>query len=160
MLLNWLGITMDKMNKRGISTLLMILEIMVILISAYSIFSIASKYAGSETTNKIILSDDLKMMIDTLVGTPGEAVVQYPENVSKYTFVLSSSSISVFIKGEGDQKKIVRYFSLPEGYQAFGTLDGKNALCLAKEKRNIMLRECTEATKPEILQKVSGEQKP
>jgi len=149
-----------KMDKRAVSTLLMVLEIMVILISAYSIFSIASKFASSETNNKIILADDLKMMIDTLVGTPGEAVVQYPENVSKYTFVLSSSSVSVFIKGEGDQQKIVRYFSLPEGYQAFGTLDGKNNLCVAKEKKNIMLRECKEIVHTtETLQKVSAESK-
>ena len=135
---------MDKkiMNKKGITTLMMILEIIIILLASYSIFSLASKFASSETTNKIIIADDIKMMADTLVGTPGEAVVQYPGNVSKYTFILSSSSISVFIKGEGEQKKIVRYFSLPDGYQAFGTLEGKDTLCLTKEKKKIVLREC------------------
>src|SRR3989344_279940 len=135
---------MDKkiMNKKGITTLMMILEIIIILLASYSIFSLASKFASSETTNKIIIADDIKMMADTLVGTPGEAVVQYPGNVSKYTFILSSSSISVFIKGEGEQKKIVRYFSLPDGYQAFGTLEGKDSLCLEKEKKKIVLREC------------------
>lgn len=133
---------MARMDKKGITTLMMILEIMIILIAAYSIFSIASKYASSETTNKIIIADDLKMMVDTLIGTPGEAVVQYPEKVSKYAFILSSSSVSVFIKGEGEQKKIIRYFSLPVGYQAFGTLEGKDNLCLEKEKNKIMLREC------------------
>ncbi|MDP3698178.1 MAG: hypothetical protein Q8R47_01185 [Nanoarchaeota archaeon] len=145
----------NSMDKRGITTLMMILEIMIVLISAYSIFSIASKYASSETTNKIIIADDLKMMIDTLVGTPGEAVVQYPGNVSKYTFILSTSSVSVFIKGEGEQKKIIRYFSLPDGYQAFGTLEGKSDLCLEKEKKKIVLRECKQASeKPESLQKI------
>lgn len=131
-----------EMDKRGITTLMMILEIIIILLASYSIFSLASKFASSETTNKIIIADDIKMMVDTLVGTPGEAVVQYPGNVSKYTFILSSSSVSVFIKGEGDQKKIMRYFSLPEGYQAFGTLENGDNLCLVKEKKKIVLREC------------------
>jgi len=133
---------MNKLDKKGITTLMMILEIVIILFASYSIFSIASRYASSETTNKIIIADDIKMMIDTLVGTPGEAAVQYPGNVSKYTFILSSSSVTVFIKGEGEQKKIVRYFSLPEGYQAFGVLEGKNSLCLEKDKKKMVLREC------------------
>lgn len=132
------------MNKKGITTLMIVLEIIIILFASYSIFSIASRYASSETTNKIIIADDIKMMVDTLVGTPGEAVVQYPSNISKYTFILSSSSVSVFIKGEGEQKKIVRYFSLPEGYQAFGTLEEKDVLCLEKEKKKIVLKECKE----------------
>src|SRR3989344_6423806 len=146
MLLNSLAITVapmnKRMNKRGITTMMMILEILIVLIAAYSIFSLASKYASSETTNKINIAEDIKMMIDTLVGAPGEAKVQYPGNVSKYTFILSSSSVQVFIKGEGEQKKIVRYFSLPEGYQAFGTLEGKDSLCLEKEQKKIVLREC------------------
>src|SRR3989344_6599365 len=149
-LLNSLVITVERMSKRGlrmmdkrgITTLMMILEIIIVLVAAYSIFSIASRFVNSETTNKIIIADDLKMMIDTLVGTPGEAVVKYPANVSKYTFVLSSGSVSVFIKSEGEQKKIVRYFSLPDGYQAFGTLEGKDSLCLEKEQKKIVLREC------------------
>ena len=131
-----------SMHKRGMTTLMMVLEIIIILLASYSILNLGSKYASSETTNKIIIADDIKMMIDTLVGTPGEAVVQYPGDVSKYTFILSSGSVTVFIQGEGDQKKIVRYFSLPEGYQAFGTLEGKDSLCLAKEKKKIVLREC------------------
>ena len=130
------------MDKRGITTLMMILEIIIILISAASIFGIASKFASSETTNKIVIADDIKMMMDTLIGTPGEAMVQYPEPVSKYAFILSSSSITVFIKGEGEQQKIIRYFSLPEGYQAFGTLEDRDHLCLTKEKKKILLQEC------------------
>ena len=130
---------------------MMILEIIIILISAASIFGIASKFASSETTNKIVIADDIKMMVDTLVGTPGEAAVKYPEDVSKYTFVMSSSpvssgsvsgSVSIFIKGEGEHKKIIRYFSLPEGYQAFGTLEDRDYLCLTKEKKKIVLQEC------------------
>ena len=147
----------ERMNKKGITTLMMILEIIIVLFAAYAIFNIASKYASSETTNKIIIADDIKMMVDTLVGTPGEAAVQYPGNVSKYTFILSSSSITVFIKEEGEQRKIVRYFSLPEGYQAFGTLEGKDNLCLEKEKKKIALRECKPASKEEAIEEKAQE---
>ena len=135
-----------SMDKKGITTLMMILEIIIILVSAGLIFSLAYKFSSSETTNKIILADDIKMMVDTLVGTPGEAIVQYPEPVSKYTFILSSGSITVFIKGEGDQQKIVRHFSLPEGYQAFGTLEDKDDLCLEKGQKKIILRECVKVS--------------
>lgn len=144
-------------GKKGITTVMMILEIILILVSAGLIFSLASKFASSETTNKILIADDIKMMVDTLVGTPGEAVVQYPENVSKYTFILSSSSITVFIKGEGEHKKTVRYFSLPEGYQAFGTLEEKSMLCLEKEKKKIVLRECTKQVTEETTEESSAE---
>ncbi|MEK6809650.1 MAG: hypothetical protein AABY40_03175 [Nanoarchaeota archaeon] len=137
--------TDKSMDKKGITTLMMILEIIIILVSAGLIFSLAYKFSSSETTNKIILADDIKMMVDTLVGTPGEAMVKYPEPVSKYTFILSSGTITVFIKGEGEQQKIVRHFSLPEGYQAFGTLEDKDNLCLEKEQQKIVLRECAAA---------------
>lgn len=143
-------------DKKGMSTLMMVLEILLILFAAYSIFSLASNYTSSESTNKIILADDIKMMIDTLVGTPGEAVVQYPGNVSKYTIVLGSSSVSVFIKGEGDQQKVVRYFSLPQGYQAFGTVDGKDTLCLEKDQKNIILRDCKASVLVKSEEKLPG----
>ena len=140
-----MGVNMDK---RGITTLMMILEIIIILISAALIFGLASKFANSETTNKIIIADDLKMMIDTLVGTPGESMVRYQEPVSTYSFILTTTSITVFIKGEGEHQKIVRYFSLPEGYQAFGALEGKDNVCLEKEQKKIVLRECAKIATP------------
>ena len=76
------------------------------------------------------------MMIDTFAGIPGDAAAQYPGNVSKYTFILSSSSITVFVSGEGEQKQIVRYFSLPQGYNAFGTVEGKKRCVWKKKNRD------------------------
>ncbi len=130
------------MDQKAASTVLMVFEVLIVLFVVYSYFQIAEKYASSETTNKINLADDIKMMVDALVGTPGDTTAQYPAKVSKYSFVLSSSSVTVFIKGEGEQKKVTRHFFLPEGYKAFGTLEGKESLCLEKEKRRILLREC------------------
>ena len=79
------------------------------------------------------------MMIDTFAGIPGDAAAQYPTNVSRYTFILSSDSITVLLNGESRQKQIVRYFYLPQGYSAFGTVEGKEAVCLEKEKQRFLL---------------------
>ncbi len=129
----------------SVSIFMMIAEILAVLIFSYSFIQIAQTYASSETIEKITIADDIKMMIDTFAGIPGDAAAQYPGNVSKYTFILSSSSITVFVSGEGEQKQIVRYFSLPQGYNAFGTVEGKEALCLEKEKQRFLLRECEKA---------------
>ncbi len=129
-------------NKKAVSTLMMVFEVLVVLLVIAGYLRIAEAYASSETVNKINLAEDIRMMVDTFVGTPGEAQVQYPGNVSQYSFILSSDSITVFIKNEGEQKRVTRYFFLPEGYDAFGTVEGKEALCLEKEKHKIVLREC------------------
>ena len=131
-----------KMNKKAVSTLMMVFEVLVVLLVIAGYLRIAEAYASSETVNKIGIAEDIRMMIDALVGTPGDALVQYPGNVSQYSFILSSDSITVFIKGEGEQKRVTRHFFLPEGYDAFGTAEGKETLWLEKEKRKILLREC------------------
>ncbi len=130
------------MNKKAVSTLMMVFEVLIVLLVIAGYLRIAQAYASSETVNKINLAEDIRMMVDTLVGTPGDAVVQYPGNVSQYSFILSSESITVFIKGEGEQKRVTRHFFLPERYDAFGTVEGKGTICLEKEKRKMVLREC------------------
>ncbi len=126
----------------SVSIFMMIAEILVVLLVSYFSIQIAQVYASSETVEKITIADDIKMMIDTFVGIPGDAVAQYPANVSKYTFILSSGSIMVLVNGESEQKQIIRYFSLPQGYTAFGTVEGEETLCLEKEKQRVLLRGC------------------
>lgn len=132
------------MDKRGMTTVMMVLEILLILIASYSIFNIASQYASSDTTNKIILIEDIKMMIDTLIGTPGDAVVRYPGDVSGYTLILGQSSISGYLTEQGEGSKLTRYVSLPDAYQGFGTLQGESSLCLEKKNNKIILGKCGE----------------
>ena len=126
---------------------MMVFEVLLVLFIIFTMMGISGRYAGSEAANKVNLAEDLKMMIDTLVGVPGDAVVKYPANVSKYSFVLNAISITVSVTGEGEQNHVTTRFSLPEGYDAFGTLEGTESLCLEKSKRNILLREC-EMPKP------------
>ncbi len=129
-------------GKKGASILMIVAEIIVVIAVIWMTTEAASGMGRSETTIKINLANDIKMMVDTLVGVPGEVVIEYPGNVSKYTILLSQSEISVFIKGESDVKRVNRAFYLPEGYIAVGSLEKKDRLCLEKKSQNIFLREC------------------
>jgi hypothetical protein len=130
------------MNKKGNTVIMMMFEILIVIFVIYMSFQIASSYASSETANKVNLAEDISMMVNTLVGTPGNSIVEYPGNTSKYTFILDRNSISVFIKSEGIGRTIVRNFFLPMGYEAFGTLEEKDNLCLKKDNKIIKLLEC------------------
>ena len=130
------------MNKKGESIIMMIFEIMVVLMISYILISIAQSFAESITTVKITAADDIQMMINTLVGVPGDAIVKYPQNVSALTFIVDNNGIAVFQKGEPETKWQVRQFYLPIGYVAEGTLEEKSWLCLEKKNKKILLREC------------------
>jgi len=95
-------------------------EIIVVVFIGYMAFEIADTFGSSETTNKINLANDISLMINTLVSIPGDAVVEYPGNVSKYTFVLTSHAITVFIKDDSEIKRQIQSFHLPPGYSARG----------------------------------------
>ncbi len=125
---------------------MIVFELLVVIMVIFMTMSIAKTYASSETTRKIILANDIAMMVDTLVGTPGDAIVEYPSETSKYLFVLNSNSITVFIKNDRESQYVVRHFSLPSGYEAYGTVEGKAKLCLKKENNKITLLECPEPT--------------
>lgn len=130
------------MNKKAASIMMIIFEILVVLMVSYIVTSIAQSFAQSPTTLKITAAGDVQMMVNTLVGAPGDAVVKYPHNVSLFSFILDNNGIAVFQKGEPDVKWQVRQFSLPLGYVAEGTLDEKSWLCIEKRNKKILLREC------------------
>lgn len=130
------------MNKKAESIIMMIFEILVVLMVSYILVSIAQSYAESITTVKINAANDIQMMVNTLVGVPGEALIKYPRNVSALTFILDNNGIAVFRKGEPETKWKVQQFFLPEGYAAEGTLEEKSWLCLEKKNKKILLREC------------------
>ncbi len=131
------------MNKKAVMVLMLVFEILIVFFVSYMTFELAQKYAGSETANKINLAEDIKMMADVLVGTPGEVLIEYPGNVSKYALILNSNYIRVFIKGEGELKTVIRQIILPKGYTAFGTLEEQSRLCLRKENQQILLQRCS-----------------
>lgn len=131
------------MNKRAASTtLMMIFEIIIVIFVILMIFEIALSYASSETVNKIVLAENIKMMVNTFVGTPGDALYEFLGNLTKYTFIMTSSTIKVSIQGETKQRTVIRSFFLPQGFSAVGTVNQKEKVCLQKEGTAIILREC------------------
>jgi hypothetical protein len=128
--------------KKAQSTVLMIFEVMIVVFVIVSTIKIAQSYASSETADKIIIAEDMRMMINALVATNGDAVVEYPQDVFKYSFRLSQGAISVYTKGEKEQQWISRVFSLPDGYKASGAEFDEGDVCLHKKNKLIILRAC------------------
>lgn len=135
------------MNKKAASILMMIFEILVVVLVVGMVYIYASGLAKGERTEKAILAEEIRMMVDTLVGVPGEAVVEYPYNVSRYVFILNEEGVSVFKEDEDKDNWAVRKFFLPKGYDASGTLEEEERLCLEKKEKNIRLRECKDDEK-------------
>ena len=135
------------MATKAASILLMIFEILVVLAVVFTTTSIAQAYGKSETVAKINAAEDMRMMLDTLVGVPGNVLVKYPHDLSSFTFLLRSGSISIFATGEPEQLWVTRTFFLPEGYAAEtagGVIEGRETkeICLEKTGKKLLLRAC------------------
>ncbi len=130
------------MNTKGSSILMMIFEILVVALTIYLTTSIAAAYTSSTLTTKITMAEEMRMMMDTLVGVPGDAMAMYPHKVSAYSFILTKGSISVFGVGEAHNLWVAREFILPQGYTAEGSVESVDAICLEKRGIKIVLRGC------------------
>ncbi len=130
------------MNRKASSILVMIIEIIAVLVVGVMITKYAMTIANSETVTKINLANNLQMMMNTLVATPGDAIIAYPYNVSKFNLILSQSSVTVTQPNDLSVEKIIRGFNLPTDYEALGVLEQKGKVCLEKKSTRIILREC------------------
>ena len=148
---------MNKINKKG-QILVMIIELLVVAIVIFTTIRVATDYGNSIFTKKVSLAEDIRMMTNTLVGVPGDAVVQYPEDVSEFNVILRADSVTVFKDGDTSAERVVRKFYLPEGYDAFGTLKDEAKLCMKKKDKKIILRRCEEKTgqQPEVASPPAG----
>ncbi len=131
-----------RMNTRGESIILLIFEVLVVLLVTYILVSIAGAYGKSDTVLKINSAEDMRMMVDTLVGVPGDALTHYPLNVSQFLFILTDNTITVLKKGEPDVTNVVRPFFLPTGYTASGVVEQQPWICLEKKSKTITLKSC------------------
>lgn len=130
------------MNKKGANILLFIFEVLVVLLVIFIATNTAQAYGKSETVTKINLAEEMRMMINTLAGVSGNALVEYPSDLSSFRLVLREDQIIVFSKGETQDKWIVRTFSLPSGHTAEGVAEEQKKVCLEKKNKKILLRPC------------------
>lgn len=131
------------MNKKGVEfTLITIIKILAVLLIGGLAASKAVQFAEKETIVKVNMAEDIKAMVDVLVGIPGDAVVKYPGDSSSLIIILRSDAVSVFKRGDSDYLHIVRGFVLPMGYTTSGVAEEESSICLEKQGKNIELAGC------------------
>jgi hypothetical protein len=128
-------------GKKG-SIILVIFGLLVVIGIVVAVNAKAASYAKSDAILKKNIANDLALMIDTLVGFPGDVLVEYPKDVSKYNFLVSSTKVVVFIEGDTKFLRAERKYTLPDGYDAGGDVEKKEKLCVRKTRKNIFLEEC------------------
>ena len=139
------------MNKKAETIIAMLIEILVVILVVFLVMQKAVSLAKSDSTIQINIAQDMAMMIHVLIATPGNIVLAYPNEVSKYSiFITPDRKVSV-LPVKKDQSLLSklpamtivrRPFNLPQGYSAEGLVEGKPHLCLEKKNRLIVLREC------------------
>ncbi len=124
------------MNKKANSTIMIIFEVLTLLAIAYMMITVGLVYGSSDTVFKVNTAEEIRMMVDTLAGIPGEAKVQFPHNVSGYNLKLEKGTIAVFKVGEEESsgKWVTRNFFLPAGFDAKGISRNETTFCLEKER--------------------------
>lgn len=130
------------MNKKGANIILFIFEVLVVLLVIFIAINTARAYGKSETVAKINVAEEMRMMINTLVGIPGEALVQYPADLSSFMIVLRQDRVILFSREETEERWIERTFSLPADYAAEGVVEEQAKVCLEKKNKKILLKEC------------------
>lgn len=128
------------MNKKAASIILMLFEIVVVILVIGIALTVATRLGKPETLTKITAAEDMTMMVNVLVGMPGNVIVEYPRDMSLYALAfVSSNSLAIY---EGDNSKdvdpAVRPFILPAGYTAAGFVKGEARVCLQKEETKIL----------------------
>lgn len=132
-------------DTKAASILLMIFEIVAVILIVMTTKAVAEGYATSDKVQRAIVAEDIRMMVDTLVAVPGDALVQYPHNVTTFNFLLEREGIFVFKSDEAEALWTKRPFILPAGFSAEtarGVVEHPSTLCLEKRSRKIVLREC------------------
>jgi len=131
------------MNKKASSILVMIFELMAVIVIITILISYAKAVGESDSTIKIRTANNIQMMVDTLVGVPGAAVVEYPDQIGNLSLALYKDRIEVFPPGQPKKLRLFRKFYLPKDYSAVGGLERPKRFCLEKKDKTITLRECT-----------------
>ncbi|MFH1396098.1 MAG: hypothetical protein ABIG93_01745 [archaeon] len=129
-------------NKKGVALVLWIFSLLAVVYLIFSVLEITFHYANSETANKIVIANDFGMMVNTLVGLPGDAVVEFPRSLGNYTITLTSSTVNVLFADDSESKTVTREFILPQDYNVIGYVIEKERVCLEKKENQIILKEC------------------
>jgi hypothetical protein len=138
------------MNKKATAIIVMIFELLAVVIVSWMAISVGKSFGESDTVTKINAAEDIRMMVNVLIGVPGDAVVQYPKDLSKFALLFTVSGVEIFVEGESSSKSVIRNFMLPINYKAEGVVKKVKSVCLEKKNKKILIRECKEDEKVDI----------
>lgn len=130
-------------SKKGASIILTIFELLVIILVVFMAFSRSKDLGESDRVVRQKAVAELVMMANTLVALPGDAVVEYPGNMTQYTVILETDA--VFVSRTDEQGKIVpgesmvKNLILPVGYEAEGIVQNTEKIYLKKVNKKIRL---------------------
>ena len=91
---------------------------------------------------KVSVANDIALQVNAFVASPGNALLEFPKDLSPYTIALNQDFVLVFVEGDSESLKVRRNFYLPEDYTAFGAIENKETACLKKERKSITLDLC------------------
>ena len=129
-------------KKADTSILFMIFEIMIVLLIVGTSFQVATKFASSETVEKVSVANDFALLMNAFVASPGNAQLEFPKDLSAYTITLNQDFVLVYIDGDSEALRVRRNFYLPRGYTAFGAVENEANVCLIKERKALSLDAC------------------
>jgi len=127
-----------------------IFSLVIILFVIYMTMNVAWTRGKSETINKKRIADDFVMMVDTLIATPNEVIIEYPYNLTDYIIIINQNQVTVFQEGDIDIRKRTRTFFPPPQHTIIGSVKNIPHACLEKNinpidyhQVSISLRSCT-----------------
>jgi hypothetical protein len=129
-----------KMNHKGSSVLFLIFELILVCAIVGSALYWAHQMATSDGHEQIMITNEIKLMVEMLASSAGDAEVALPYSTEKYILTLTSSSINI---KKPKEKGVTREFILPSAIvEASGFEEQQKSLCLKKEGNNILLDIC------------------
>jgi len=129
-------------SKKGEMTLLMTIELIVVISIAFIVFEVSTAYAKSDTVIKVNSADNLGMMVETVVAIPGDIVVQYPKDLSKFNVLVDANRVLVMLKDDPITKRAQTNFNVPSGYVVRGIVKNKKFICIDKKNKEVLIRAC------------------
>ena len=129
-------------KRKGNLALMLMFEIIIVGMVVFMTFSIAERFATSQTSNKINLANDFSLMVNTLVSAPGHAVINYPADLSPFNIVIKQNFVEVWEPGKS-KTSIKNKINLPTDYKLSGFVEKQKDVCLEKtSEREIKLGPC------------------
>lgn len=123
-------------------TLSIIIELIVVILLVSTALIVAADYDNSNAITKTNAAEEISIMVNTLAGLPGDALIEYPVDVQPFTFSLSQHRITVINTDRSEEMQAIEEFFLPPGFQAAGFVENAQRFCLEKIQKTIQLKAC------------------